>query len=169
LGILELFSHDRSIPLATIEPGVMTLPATLSYFFAAFRGTAPPRSGDERLAFEKTLAVVGVLHRAGVPIVAGTDQAVYVHSLHHELELFVRAGFTPMEAIQAATIVPARAMKLDREVGTLERGKRADAIIVDGDPLRSISEIRRVSAVMTNGRLYESAPLWRSVGFQPLN
>lgn len=167
LELFELFSHDRSIPLPTIEPGIEKLPPTLGWLRAAYRGTAPPESVNARLAFEKTLAVVGMLHRAGVPIVAGTDVGVYAHSLHHELELFVRAGFTPMEAIQAATVVPARAMKLDKEVGTLERGKRADVILVDGDPLRSISDIRRVSAVMTNGRFYESAALWQTSGSSP--
>jgi imidazolonepropionase-like amidohydrolase len=74
-----------------------------------------------------------------VPIVAGTDQAVPGHSLHREIELYVRAGFTPLEAIQAATIVPARAMGLDKETGTVEVGKRADLILVAGNPLEDIS------------------------------
>jgi hypothetical protein len=63
---------------------------------------------------------VGELHKRGVPIVAGTDISVPGHSLHRELELYVQAGFTPLEAIQAATIVPARIMHLDKEVGTIE-------------------------------------------------
>ena len=74
-----------------------------------------------------------------MPIVAGTDQAVPGHSLHREIELYVRAGFTPLEAIQAATIVPARAMGLDKETGTVEVGKRADLILVAGNPLEDIS------------------------------
>jgi imidazolonepropionase-like amidohydrolase len=61
------------------------------------------------------------------------------HSLHREIELYVRAGFTPLEAIQAATIVPARAMGLDKETGTVEVGKRADLILVAGNPLEDIS------------------------------
>jgi imidazolonepropionase-like amidohydrolase len=72
-----------------------------------------------------------------------------------------------MEAIQAATIVPARVMKLDKDVGTLERGKRADLILVAGDPLRSISDIRRVRAVINHGKFYDTGPLWQSVGFKP--
>jgi imidazolonepropionase-like amidohydrolase len=89
------------------------------------------------------------------------------HSLHRELELYVRAGLTPMEAVQAATIVPARVMKMDKEVGTIEAGKRADMIILDGNPLESISNIRKVRSVVTRGKLYDCAQLWQSVGFRP--
>jgi imidazolonepropionase-like amidohydrolase len=89
------------------------------------------------------------------------------HSLHREIELYVRAGFTPMEAIQAATIVPARVMGVENEVGTLEVGKRADVILLDANPLESIRNIRSVKYVITNGTMYDCAELWRSVGFQP--
>jgi imidazolonepropionase-like amidohydrolase len=72
-----------------------------------------------------------------------------------------------MEAIQAATIVPARAMKIDKEVGTVEKGKRADLVIVDADPLQSISNIRKVTSVITKGRLFDCVQLWRAAGFHP--
>jgi imidazolonepropionase-like amidohydrolase len=99
--------------------------------------------------------------------VAGTDQTVPGHSVHREIELYVKAGFTPLEAIQAATIVPARVMKLDKELGTIEVGKKADLIILDGNPLDDISNIRRVKTVVHDGRVYDCGPLWKSVGFQP--
>jgi len=118
-------------------------------------------------ATQKGVEVVGVLHRAGVPVVAGTDQAVPGHSLHREIEIYVQAGFTPMEAIQAATIVPARAMRIDKEVGTVEVGKRGDVIILGANPLESIHNIRTVESVVTNGVLYNCAELWQSVGFKP--
>ena len=110
---------------------------------------------------------MGALHRAGIPIVAGTDQAVPGHSLHREIELYVEAGMTPLEAIQAATIVPARVMGLDKELGTIEVGKRADLIVLSGNPLDSIHNIRKVEKVVSRGTLYDPAPLWESVGFKP--
>ena len=72
-----------------------------------------------------------------------------------------------MEAIQSATIVPAKVMNLDKEVGTIEAGKRADMILLDSNPLESISNIRTVKTVIANGRMYDSAALWQSVGFKP--
>ena len=94
---------------------------------------------------DKALVLLGMLHKAGVTIVAGTDNGVPVHSLYFELELYVKAGFTPMEAIQSATIVPAKVMKRDKETGTIEVGKRADIAIYDSNPLENISNIRSIS------------------------
>jgi imidazolonepropionase-like amidohydrolase len=73
-----------------------------------------------------------------------------------------------MEAIQSATIVSARAMRLDKDSGTIEVGKRADLILVDGDPLKDITALRKVSRVVTNGRVYSAPELWRTVGFTPI-
>jgi imidazolonepropionase-like amidohydrolase len=93
------------------------------------------------------------------------------HSLHRELELYVKAGLTPMEALQSATIVPAKVMNLDKEVGTIQAtGKRADMILSDANPLENISNIRtvrKVITIITNGRMYEGAMLWQTVGFKP--
>jgi imidazolonepropionase-like amidohydrolase len=73
---------------------------------------------------------------------------------------------TPLQAIQSATIVSARAMKLDAELGTVEPGKRADLILVDGNPAANIHEIRKVTQVIAAGRLYDCGKLWQSVGFR---
>jgi imidazolonepropionase-like amidohydrolase len=79
----------------------------------------------------------------------------------------VEAGFTPMEAIQAATLVPARVLGMDRDVGTVEKGKAADLAIVDGDPLADIHALRKVVQVVAAGRVSDCAKLWASVGFKP--
>jgi imidazolonepropionase-like amidohydrolase len=166
LALFEFFTASTAKPAVSIEPGVAKVAPELEAILADVGPPSPHADVNEKV-FAKEVAVVGALHKAGVPIVAGTDQTVPGHSLHREIELYVQAGFTPMEAIQAATIVPARVMGLDKEVGTVEAGKRADVIILDGNPLESIHNIRKVEFVIANGTMYNCAELWRSVGFQP--
>jgi len=120
--------------------------------------------GRETLWFDGRRNLVGA-----VTLDAEFDhfETVPGHSLHREIELYVRAGFTPMEAIQAATIVPARVMGVDKETGTVGAGKRADLIVIDGDPLADIRNTRNVELVVTGGEMYNSADLWRGAGFKP--
>src|SRR4029453_13686976 len=98
---------------------------------------------------------------AGVPIVAGTDGGVPGYSLLRELELSVAAGLTPLQAIQTATIVPARVLGMERDAGTIAAGKVADLLVLDADPLANISNIRRAVWVVHGGRMYEPRRLWR--------
>ncbi|HWJ48643.1 MAG TPA: amidohydrolase family protein, partial [Candidatus Udaeobacter sp.] len=166
LSIYELFGATSDNPPNTFEPGINKLPAELAQ---PLTDVGPPDENSKigQQIFQKDLSIVGALHRAGIPIVAGTDQAVPGHSLHRELELYVQAGFTPMEAIQAATNVPAHVMGLDKELGTIEQGKRADLILINGDPLQDIHNTRNVEYVITNGTMYHAAELWQSVVFKP--
>jgi imidazolonepropionase-like amidohydrolase len=166
LALFEFFTANTSKPPVSIEPGVAKVAPELAAILAE-SGPPSPVAPILEKAVQKDIAIVGALHHAGIPIVAGTDQTVPGHSLYREIELYVQAGFTPMEAIQAATIVPARVMGLDKELGTVEGGKRADLIIVDANPLESIHNIRKVEFVITNGVMYNCAELWRSVGFKP--
>jgi imidazolonepropionase-like amidohydrolase len=166
VALFELFFHPNDTPVKTFEPGVEKVALELAGPLNN-TGVPPANAPFLRSRLEQYFAIIGALHRAGIPIVAGTDQAVPGHSLYREIELYVKSGFTPMEAIQAATIVPARVMKIDNEVGTIEAGKRADLIILDANPLEAISNIRRVRSVIAGGRLYDTAQLWQSVGFKP--
>jgi len=95
--------------------------------------------------------VVDVM-RAGGTIVAGTDTPNAIN-LHGEIAAYVAAGMTPFEALKAATVNPAKALALD--AGTIEAGKLADLVMLDGDPLADITATRRVRRVVANGRLYE--------------
>ena len=166
LSVYEMIGHPASVPFARYEPGVAKIAPELA---AALNNSGTDSASVDRWRrrLDRFLAAVGAMHRAGIPIVAGTDQTVPGHSLHRELELYVRAGFTPMEALQSATIVPARVMKIDREVGTVEVGKAADLVLLDADPLTNIANTRRISLVIAGGRVYDPAILWRSVGFRP--
>jgi imidazolonepropionase-like amidohydrolase len=166
IALFEFFTATTAKPPASFEPGVNKVAPELA---EQLTDVGPPTERSEigERVFEKELAIIGALHRAGIPVVAGTDQTVPGHSLHREMELYVQAGFTPMEAIEAATIVSARAMGLDKESGTVEKGKRGDVILVDGNPLDDIHKLRNVEYVVTNGIMFHTAELWQSVGFKP--
>ena len=166
LAVLELMLRPTSKPLASFEPGVAKVAPELLVQLNKKGESEAPAEALARV-MDVLVKMVGALHQAGVPVVAGTDVGVPGHTLHRELELYVKAGLTPLEAIQAATITPARVMKLENEVGTIEAGKRADLIVLDANPLENISNIRRVSLVMAQGRLFECAKLWQLVGFKP--
>ena len=161
----EMASHSKEVDVASFEPGILKSPFTLDAKFRGMGGTTTADQMHTRTA--QTLAVIGALHKAGVIIVPGSDTGLVGYGLHRELELYVHAGMTPLEAIQSATIVSARAMNLDRDSGSIEAGKRADLILVEGDPLTNIADLRNISRVVANGRLFDPAKLWQSVSFQP--
>ncbi len=106
--------------------------------------------------FSKLLEVVGEMNRAGVPILAGTDNnnpfVVPGFFLHDELEFFVKAGMTPFQALETATINPARYFGLTKTQGSIEQGKIADLVLLDANPLENISNTKRIFAVVANGR-----------------
>src|SRR4030095_6169242 len=106
---------------------------------------------------QKRLEVILATHRSGVKMLAATDALLmYVFpgfSLHDELELFVQAGLTPMEALQTATRNPATYLGLIDSVGTVETGKKADLVLLEANPLENISNTRRINAVVVNGKL----------------
>jgi imidazolonepropionase-like amidohydrolase len=166
IALFELNAHPADVPVSAFEPGVDKVAPELRQALT-HTGAEPAEAGKARSQFRTLLEIIGALHRAGVLIVAGTDLTVPGYSLHREMELYVQAGFTPMEAIQAATLVPARTMGLDKESGTLQPGMRADVLVVNGNPLERISDTRNVRFVIADGRYFEPAPLWRSVGFTP--
>jgi imidazolonepropionase-like amidohydrolase len=121
-------------------------------FFARFR--TPEYVAYQKRYWAETLKLVGAMHRAGVPILAGTDLSLaYVYpgfSLHDELAFLVEAGLPPLEALKAATVGPARFLGL--EGGTVEPGKIADLVLLDADPLADIRNTRRIAGVIVNGR-----------------
>jgi imidazolonepropionase-like amidohydrolase len=105
------------------------------------------------------------MFRAGVPFMAGTDTAAGVHifpgfSLHDELGLFVRAGLTPMQALQTATLNPAKFMGRP-DIGTVAKGKLADLVLLDANPLDDIANTKRIRAVVLAGRYFDRQALGR--------
>jgi imidazolonepropionase-like amidohydrolase len=161
----ELLGRPMNFDMSSFEPGFAKAPYALTNLI----GTAgtPDAKTEQSARFKESLECILALHKGGVTLVAGTDKAIPGHSLHRELELYVEAGLTPMEVIQLATLGAARVMRRDGEVGSVEAGKRADLILVDGDPLRDFGALRKVTRVVTGGTMYDPADLWKSVDFRP--
>ena len=162
----ELLGRSRETPVSSFLPGIEHVAPPLRRLIeSANGGSVTPQQAQERLA--RSLEVIRALHDAGVPIVAGTDKGVPGVSLVREIELYVQAGLSPIDAIRAATAVPARVMGLEKDSGTIAPGLRADLIVVNGNPLARISDLRNVTLVSANGRLFEPPSLWAAGGFRP--
>jgi imidazolonepropionase-like amidohydrolase len=160
--------------LVVVESLLVPENGDLSPAYAPYVGTLPPavergfRQGglaipngltraDYRASFANILALVGAMHKAGVPIVAGTDG--YGLELVRELELYVQAGFTPAGALATATIAPAHLVGADGHTGSIAVGKDADLALVDGDPSTNMGDLRHTRLVMMDGKLMEADKL----------
>nr|WP_295659105.1 amidohydrolase family protein [Polymorphobacter sp.] len=148
--------------------------------YAPFAGTLPPttergfRTGgfavpkdltraDYRASWAKMVTLLGKMHKAGVPIVAGTDGSGI--EIVRELEIYRQAGFTPAEALAAATIVPARLVGQDKHTGSIKVGKTADLALVEGDPSVRIGDLRQTRLVMLDGKLLNADALRTAAGY----
>ena len=118
---------------------------------------------EYRRSFAKLEQLVGALHRAGVPIVAGTDGSGM--ELVRELELYVDAGFTPSEALASATIATAHLVGADTRTGSIAVGKNADLVLIEGDPSQRIGDLRHTRTVMMDGKLMDADALRAAGGF----
>lgn len=128
-------------------------------------GLPVPEGMDERYraSFRKMLDFIGEMHRAGVTIMAGTDD-LPGFTLHRELELYVQAGIPPVEVLRLATLTPARVLNREKDLGTIAPGKLADFVLLDGDPTVNISDVRRVVTVVKGGRVFDPAEIWGVLG-----
>lgn len=152
----------------------------LSPAYAPFVGTLPPvtergfRTGgfavpkdltraDYRASWAKMVELLTRMHKAGIQIVAGTDGSGI--EIVRELEIYTQAGFTPAEALAAATIVPARLVGMDRRTGSIRAGKTADLALVEGDPSAHIGDLRQTRIVMLDGKVLDADALRGAAGY----
>jgi imidazolonepropionase-like amidohydrolase len=117
-------------------------------------------------SYDKMVDFVGRMYKAGVPILAGTD-ALAGFTLQRELELYVKAGITPAQVLQIATWNGAKYSRTLEDRGSIAVGKRADIILVDGDPTKNISDIRKVALVIKNGTAYAPSEVYEALGIKP--
>jgi hypothetical protein len=135
----------------------------------AYNGGLPVTEQNDQLykdSYDAMLRMTKRMYDAGIPILAGTDATAGI-MLHRELELEVRAGIPPPKALQIASFNAARLLKQENDLGSIAPGKRADFVLVEGNPVEHISDIRRCRLVMKNGTLYNSSEVYAAVGIKP--
>jgi hypothetical protein len=117
-------------------------------------------------AFPAMLRLLKALYDAGVTIIPGTD-TLAGYTLHHELELYARAGIPPAEVLRMATWTPALVMGVDKDRGVIAPGKFADMILVDGDPTKDIRDINNITTVIKGGKVYDPMAIEKALGITP--
>ncbi|MBC7990404.1 MAG: amidohydrolase family protein [Luteimonas sp.] len=163
------FLHQRSGELSPIVTAVVDhLPPDVQRARRVGEMNIPDDATAARYtkSFAKLVEFVGRMYKAGVPIVAGTDE-VPGFTLQRELELYVQASMTPSQALQVATWNAAKYARVLDDRGSIAAGKRADLILVDGDPTTNISDIRKVALVIKNGTAYYPSELYEALGVKP--
>jgi imidazolonepropionase-like amidohydrolase len=185
---IQSLIHEMAVRHITCDPTLVTFESLyvpengeLSDAYRPYAGTLPPATergfltggfsvpadltrADYRASFRKLIDLTQALHKAGVTIVAGTDGSGL--EIVRELELYVESGFTPAEALQTATINPARLVKAEAITGSITPGKQADMVLVDGDPSKRIGDARNSVWIMSAGRLINADELRTAVGFK---
>ena len=140
------------------------LPVQVSRGF--YSGGLPIPEGQEmqyKASYNNLLEMIRTLHEAGITLVPGTD-AMSGFSLHNELENYVKAGISNADVLKMATLTAAEVSGFGEELGSIEAGKWADLILVDGNPLSDISDIRRVVLTVKDGKIYSSKELYEAIG-----
>jgi imidazolonepropionase-like amidohydrolase len=164
IGVYDMAYRNVKDDITQMEPAFYTLPLPLQI---QFKNTGEDSATAARFKplLQSLKQLVKRLYDAGVPIMAGTDMGFPGFSVDRELEIYVAAGLTPAQALKTATITPAQVMGLDKKTGSIAIGKNADIIIVDGNPLTNISDIRNVKVVIKAGKVYSPTVLHKMVGF----
>lgn len=149
------------------DPRIKYLPSSIINNWRAFIDAHNDRTAEFRADYnrywQKQIELVGVMGRAGVGLLAGTDTPAYYcipgFGLHDELALFVRAGLSPMQALQTATYNAAKCLGLLDSMGTIEQGKTADLVLLDANPLRNIMNTQKIAAVVVGGKFFDKTKL----------
>jgi len=162
LAFLDREDHSRDEGLAYIGPG---LRKTYEWRIERAAKATPEEVAARHKEHELSMKVLPMLQAAGIPILAGTD-AGYLNSfnypgegLHDELELYVKAGLTPQQALASSVLTGPRFLGHADRYGAVQTGKAADLLILNANPLKSVAATRKISAVLLHGRLLDRAAL----------
>jgi len=162
-----LFCGSPSAVTPGLEEVVRRFPAQVRRATLSGALEVPPdKQQAYQEAFPAMLRLLKAVHDAGITIIPGTD-ALPGYTLHHELELYVRAGLAPAEVLRMATLTPALVMGLTKDRGVIAPGKLADLILVDGDPTKNIRDIDKITMVIKGGKTYDPAAIEKALGIMP--
>ena len=165
VGVYGLMFRSTRDDITAIEPAYSQLPQSLQALFRIM-GQEPADAAKYAPYFASMPRLVKALRDHGIPVVAGTDMGFPGTSLAREQALYVQGGLTPLQALQTATIDAARAMQAGQQAGSLDAGKQADVLIIDGNPLQQIRDLRRVQLVVKAGQVYEPARMRKLADYQ---
>lgn len=165
---LSVFENMFTARQGTMSPTYAMIadrfpPQVRRYFLSGGLPVPEGMDAQYKASYRRMVDFIGELHRSGVTIVAGTDDLAGF-TLHRELELYASAGIPNADVLRIATLVPAQILKRERDLGTIEVGKLADLVVVDGNPLANISDVRKVVYVVKEGKVFVPAELYREVG-----
>jgi hypothetical protein len=168
ISILEgLFCGDPSAITPGLEEIVPRFPPQVRRAMLSGALEVPPdKQAAYHEAFPAMLRLLKAIYDGGVTIIPGTD-ALAGYTLHHELELYARAGIAPSEVLRMATWTPALVMGVDKDRGVIAPGKLADMILVDGDPTKNIRDINKITTVIKGGKVYDPAAIEKALGITP--
>ena len=168
LNVFEaLFCGDPSAITPGLEEIVPRFPPQMRRAMRSGALEVPPdKEAAYHGAFPAMLLLLKEIYDAGVTIIPGTD-AIAGYTLHHELELYVRAGIPPAEVLRMATWTPALVMGVNKDCGVIASGKLADIILVDGDPTTNIRDINNITTVIKGGKVYDPAAIEKALGIAP--
>lgn len=160
-----MFVNEPGNLAAGYETNLKMFPA--EFRRGLYRGGLPTMKGHEadyKKSFDNMLKMLNLLYTNDITFVPGTDDFPGF-ALQRELELYAKAGVPNAKVLQKATFTSAQVAGKENELGSIEVGKKANLILVDGDPVKNISDIRKVELTIKNGNLYDTKALYQSYGF----
>ncbi len=160
-----MYARQKGVLASWLQPWADRLPASM--LRSGLRGGRAKNMEEQetfKASFERMQEMLLKLHKAGIPVVPGTDGSPL--QLVRELELYAEAGLSNADILYSATLGAAKVMKMDKQIGSVAVGQQADLILVNGDPLTNISDLRQVDLVLKGGALYKGAALSRAAGLR---
>lgn len=164
-GLKEALDRLRGEPgervfYTFVRNGTAHTPTLSAYWDFVSGADRPEARAQGEALFRRFLELTGLMHKAGVKLLAGTDyRSDPGQRLHEELAFLVQAGLAPMEALQAATSLPAQVLGVSEKVGTIAVGRQADLVLLEADPLEDIGHTRKIAGVVLRGRFLDKESL----------